>query len=88
MMLMLVACSCCQPTSSQRHDLDVIKQSYVTASDAEDSYCAVHQRCDSVRTAHYNASAALMTAESEMTDDSISEARKRVAEFLAAERQP
>ncbi len=91
----LSACStCCAPTAQA--DLATIKAAYVTAVHREYEYrqlpvctvapapqCLSFDVRSQVLTASYNASAALMTAESEETPSAIAEARKQVDAFTA-----
>jgi hypothetical protein len=71
-----------------QRDLIEIRAAYVQAQRYEPTYCASHTKCDSVRTAGYNAAAALTIAEGDPSRASIKAAREDVLKYTTAELQP
>lgn len=79
----LTACStCCAPNAQTQ--LATIKADYSMDLHDQTIYCNLHVSCDAIRTAGYNASASLLTAESEPSSSALARARADVDAFTQA----
>jgi hypothetical protein len=80
--LLLLLSGCCTTQISMR-DLSALRVTYDIAAANEDVVCAARADCDAVRTAHYNAAAAL----TEAADNGckLGDAHKAVDAYVASE---
>lgn len=70
--------------------ISVLQTSYELARAIETANCAVSDpapKCDSVRTAGYKASAAITTANGDRTQDSITEANRKIIGYMTAAKE-
>lgn len=81
----VAALAACCSTPVNPHVVDALRSSYAIAVGNEDAACAAQVNCDAIRTARYNAAAAMTSLASNPSSCTLRDARAAVAAYLASE---